>query len=109
MVPPDLAAATSEIARLEEVEAAQAAMIEQQQARLRDVEIELARLTEQARRVPELEQALSQVRVELDKETTDKAVKAARLAGVAEALRLQVEELMAVTDRNDSESLLAIW
>jgi len=99
LVRSELVAANSEIARLEEVEATQATTIEQQQARLRDVEIELVRLTEQARRVPVLEQELSQMRVELDtsrKETTDKAVEASRLMGQVDTLNTHMESLMAL-------------
>lgn len=94
----DLAGATTEITRLEGVETAQAATIDAQQVKLRDVELALADTQAQARRVPELEQSLAQLRAELSdsrKEATDKAVEAGRLAGEAEALRVQVHELMA--------------
>lgn len=94
----DLAEATTEIARLEGVESDQAATIEQQGARLRDAELALAEAQAQARRVPELEKSLAEIRAELDaarKESTDKAVEAGRLTGEAEALRAQVRELMA--------------
>ena len=94
----DLAGATSEIARLEGIEAAQAAELDAQQSKLRQVELALAQAQAQARRVPELEQSLVQLRTELDaarKEASDKAVEAGRLAGEADALRAQVREWMA--------------
>lgn len=93
----DLAEATNEIARLEGVEAAQAATIDQQAAKLREVELALAEAQTQARRVAELEKSLADLRAELDasrKDATDKAVEAGRLAGEGEALRAQVRELM---------------
>jgi chromosome segregation ATPase len=95
----ELAETTTEITRLEGVEAAQAAIIEQQQARLRDVELALAQAQTQAHRVPELEKSLDQIRTELDacrKDYTEKAVEAGRLAGEAQALHAEVRELMAV-------------
>ena len=93
----DLAEATNEIARLEGVEAAQAATIDQQAGKLREVELALAEAQTQARRVAELEKSLADLRAELDasrKDATDKAVEAGRLAGEGEALRAQVRELM---------------
>ncbi len=93
----ELAEATNEIARLEGVEASQAATIDQQAAKLREVELALAEAQTQARRVPDLEKSLADLRAELGtsrKEATDKAVEAGRLAGEAEALRVQVRELM---------------
>lgn len=93
----ELADAHNEIARLEGVEASQAATIDQQAAKLREVELALAEAQTQARRVGELEKSLADLRAELDasrKEATDKAVEAGRLAGEAEALRAQVRELM---------------
>lgn len=93
----ELAEATNEIARLEAVEAAQAATIDQQEAKLREVELALAEAQTQARRVGELEKSLADLRAELDasrKEATDKAVEAGRLAGESDALRAQVRELM---------------
>ena len=93
----ELAEANNEIARLEGVEAAQAETIDQQAAKLREVELALAEAQTQARRVGELEKSLADLRAELDasrKEATDKAVEAGRLAGEAEALRAQVRELM---------------
>lgn len=94
----ELAEATTEIARLEGVESEQSVTIEQQHAKLREVELSLAEAQTQARRVAELEKSLAEIRAELDasrKEATDKAVDAGRLAGEAEALRAQVRELMA--------------
>lgn len=62
----DLAGATSEIARLENVESAQAAELDAQQSKLRQVELALVEAQAQARRVPELEQSLVQLRAKLD-------------------------------------------
>lgn len=93
----ELAEANNEIARLEGVEAAQAETIDQQAAKLREVELALAEAQTQARRVAELEKSLADLRASLDasrKDATDKAVEAGRLAGEAEALRAQVRELM---------------
>ena len=93
----DLANANTEIARLESLETTQVATIEAQQAKLREVELSHADALAQARRVPELEQTLFQLRTELQvcrNDATDKAVEAGRLAGEAEALRVQVRELM---------------
>ena len=93
----ELAEANNEIARLEGVEAAQAETIDQQAAKLREVELALAEAQTQARRVTELEKSLADLRAELDasrKDATDKAVEAGRLAGEGEALRAQVRELM---------------
>ena len=93
----ELAEANNEIARLEGVDAAQAETIDQQAAKLREVELALAEAQTQARRVAELEKSLADLRAELDasrKDATDKAVEAGRLAGEAEALRAQVRELM---------------
>lgn len=93
----ELADAHNEITRLEGVEASQAATIDQQAAKLREVELALAEAQTQARRVAELEKSLADLRAELDasrKEATDKAVEAGRVAGEAEALRAQVRELL---------------
>lgn len=95
----ELAGATQEIARLEAVEADQAATVEAQQVKVRELELSLAQAQALASRVPELERALAQVQAELDatrRQATDRAVEAGRLAGEAEALRGQVRELMAV-------------
>lgn len=95
----ELALATTEIARLEGMEAAQSASLELQQAQLRTAELALAEAQTQARRVDELELALVSLRTELATarmETTDKAVQVGKLSGEAEALRKQVHELMAV-------------
>ena len=93
----ELGEATNEIARLEGVEAAQAATIDQQATALREVELALAEAQTQARRVTELEKSLADLRTELDasrKDVTDKAVEAGRLAGECDALRSQVRGLM---------------
>jgi chromosome segregation ATPase len=93
----ELTQATSEIARLEGVEAEQCAAIEQHQTRLRESELALAQAQTQARRVSELEETLVELRSELSatrSETTRKAVEAGKLSGEVETLRTQVRELM---------------
>lgn len=95
----ELTEASTEIARLEGVEAEQAAAIEQRQTKLREVELALTEAQTQARRVPELEQTLATVRAELDaarKDASDKAVQVGKLSGELEALRAQAAELMSV-------------
>lgn len=95
----ELTGASTEIARLEGVEAEQAAVIEQRQTKLREVELALTEAQTQARRVPDLEHTLAAVRAELDaarKDATDKAVQVGKLSGELEALRAQVAELMTV-------------
>ena len=103
----DLADATTEIARLEGVEATQVAAIEQQQSKLREVELALAEAQTQARRVPDLEKSLAEIRAELDtsrKDATNKAVEVGRLTGEAQALRAQVRELMvAIKPQHDKK------
>ena len=94
----DLAGAMAEITRLEGSEAAQAATIEAQQTQLRGLELSLIQAQSLASRVPELERTLGEVRSELEavrQQATEHAVHAGRLAGEAEALRVQVRELMA--------------
>lgn len=94
----ELAETSSEIARLETIESAQAATIDQQAAKLRETELALAQAQTQARRVAELETVLSESRAELEasrKDASVKAVEAGRLTGECEALRSQVRELMA--------------
>ncbi len=98
MLQADLAGAMAEITRLEGSETAQAAMIEAQQTQLRELELSLIQAQALASRVPELERTLSEVRTELEavrQHATEHAVQAGRLAGEAEALRVQVRELMA--------------
>lgn len=94
----ELNEATTEIARLEQVESEQAAVIHRQSTKLREVELALVEAQAQARRVPGLEKSLTDIRAELDaarKEATDNAVETGRLMGEAEALRAQVRDLMA--------------
>lgn len=94
----ELVEARSEITRLEQVETAQAVVIEELQAKLREVELSLVQTQTQARRIPELERSLITMRAELDetrREATDKAVEAGRLGGEAEALRAQVRDFVA--------------
>lgn len=74
----ELLEATNEIARLEAVEAAQSSTIDQQAARLREVELLLAKADVQARRVAEMEAELLEARE-----------MAARLAGRLEVLESQ--------------------
>lgn len=95
----ELTEATNEIRRLETIEVAQATTIEQQAVKLREVELALAENQTQARRVFELEKSLADIRAELNasrKESADKAVEAAKLAGEADALRAQVRDLLEV-------------
>lgn len=94
----DLVGAMAEITRLEGSETAQAATIEAQQTQLRGLELSLIQAQSLASRVPELERTLGEVRSELEavrQQATEHAVHAGRLAGEAEALRVQVRELMA--------------
>lgn len=94
----ELVGAGTEIARLEALEAEQAATVERQAQRIREVELALAEVQAQARRVPELEQSLNDTRAALDaarRETQAQAVEAGKLTGEAEALRAQVRDLMA--------------
>lgn len=95
----ELSQASAEITRLERLEAVQAETIDQHQARLRELELAMTEAQTQARRVPELEKSLAEIRLELDKShkhATDSAIEAARLAGESESLRTQVRELMAM-------------
>lgn len=86
------------INRLEDTESQQSALIEQQQSRLREIELLLAETQAQARRVTDLEKVVTGLRADLDaarEATAQKSVEAARLAGENEALRSQALELMA--------------
>lgn len=94
----ELAEATGVIARLENIEAEQAATLESSQARLREVELALVEAKTKALRVPELENALADARAATEKaqgELTQKAAEAGRFNGEVETLRTQVRELMA--------------
>ncbi|UCV22316.1 DNA-binding protein [Ferribacterium limneticum] len=94
----ELAEATGVIARLENVEAEQAATLESSQARLREVELALVEAQTKALRVPVLENALADARAateNLRAELTQKAAEAGRFNGEVETLRTQVRELMA--------------
>lgn len=94
----ELRQALTEITRLEASEAKLTATVEQQQARLREVELALAEAQTQARRVVEAERELSDARAQLEQvrgDVTLKAVEAGKLSGEVEALRRQVTELMA--------------
>lgn len=98
LVRAEVAESNTEIARLEGIESEQASVIEQQQIRLREVELALADAQAQARRVAELEKTVTALRADLDaarKDVSEKAVEAGKAAGEAEALRLQVRELLA--------------
>lgn len=93
----DLVGAMAEITRLEGSETAQAATIEAQQTQLHGLELSLIQAQALASRVPELERTLGEVRTELEavrQQATEHAVHAGRLAGEAEALRVQMRELM---------------
>lgn len=94
----ELAEATGVIARLENVEAEQAATLESNQARLREVELALVEAQTKALRVPELENALADARAATENtraELTIKAAEVGKLNGEVETLRTQVRELMA--------------
>lgn len=98
LVRAEMAESSTEIARLEGIESEQASVIEQQQIRLREVELALADAQAQVRRVAELEKTVTALRADLDaarKDVSEKAVEAGKAAGEAEALRLQVRELLA--------------
>lgn len=104
----ELAEARSVIERLEEREESQAQAIEKQAAKLREVELALTEAQTQALRVADLEKSLAELRTERElalaalraeldasrKEATERAVEAGKLAGEAEALRRQVQQLM---------------
>lgn len=92
----ELTEASSEISRLEAVEAAHVSALSEQGEKLRVTELALAEAQTQARRVSELEQTVSELRSALNaanKEATEKAVEAGRLAGEAESLRRQIKDL----------------
>lgn len=92
----ELADATFEIARLEQVEAEQAAAIENQQSRLRETELKLVEAQTKAERVAELEMSLAETLVTLEQsrnELLDRAVDVGTLQGEVRALRNQVSEL----------------
>lgn len=94
----ELVEASTEIARLERVEADQVVTLDERQAQLREAELALTEARTQARRVPELESTLVELRAELvaaRKDATDQAVAAGKRAGEVEALRTQVLELLA--------------
>lgn len=87
----ELAAALSEVERLEHIETAQSATIEQLHQQQRHLELELAEARTSAGRVKELEQALASSQAETAKKTEE----AARLLGESESLRAQLKELIA--------------
>ena len=94
----ELAEARNEIGRLEAVETELSAQLEHGQALLRESERALADAQGQLRRVTELEQALSAQRAELasaHQAAMDQALAMGRLTGEADALRVQMRELMA--------------
>lgn len=94
----EMAEATGVIARLENIEAEQAATLESSQARLREVELALVEAQTKALRVPELENALADARAATENaraELTIKAAEAGKRNGEVETLRTQVRELMA--------------
>lgn len=93
-----LSEATTEIARLETAHAEQAEVVEQQLARIREIELALAEAQTEVRRIVAVEQALAETRIALEaarKDATDKAVAAGKLSGEVEALRSQNRDLMA--------------
>lgn len=93
----ELSQAMNEIARLERIESRLNELVEQQQYRLREVELALAESHVQANRTADLELALAQLRGkydELQQEATSNAAELGRQSGEAEALRSQMRELM---------------
>ena len=97
----ELSNANAEIVRLEALEATQTAVIEKQLFQMREIELSLTEAQTNARRVPELEASLTEIRAELDaarKEIMAKAVEVGRLSGEGEALRNQVRELLAAIE-----------
>lgn len=98
----ELMDATSEVARLEQVEAEQAAAIEEQQSRLRESELKLVEAQTKAERVAELEKSLAETLATLElarNDARDRAVDVGTLNGEVKALRNQVSELTAVLKR----------
>ena len=94
----ELVGAQAEIARLEQTDAHQAETIEQQAAKLREIELALAEAQAQARRVPELESTLADTRAQLDtarRDVSEARERAAGLAGQMEALASQNAALLA--------------
>lgn len=94
----ELVGAQAEIARLEQTDAHQAETIEQQAAKLREIELALAEVQAQARRVPELESTLADTRAQLDtarRDVSEARERAAGLAGQMEALASQNAALLA--------------
>lgn len=87
----ELAAALSEVERLEHIETAQSGTIEQLHQQQRHLELELAAARVSAGRIKELEQALASSQAE----TARKTEEAARLLGESESLRVQLKELIA--------------
>ena len=94
----ELAGATAEIARLEGIEVVNLETIEQLRASLRQAELEQAEARAKASRVVDLEQQLSEARAQVSAAlatVTEKAVEAATATGEAQALRAQVQQLLA--------------
>lgn len=94
----ELADTTSEIARLEQVEAEQAAALEEHQSRLRESELKLVEAQTKAERVGELEKSLAETHAALNQarnEARDRAVEVGTLTGEVKALRNQVRDLTA--------------
>lgn len=92
----ELADATNEIARLEQIEAEQAASIENQQSHIRETELKLVEAQTKAERVAELERSLAENLATLEQsrnELRDRAVDVGTLQGEVKALRNQVSEL----------------
>lgn len=87
----ELAAALSEVERLEHIESDNIGTIEQLHQQQRQLELELAEARASAGRVKALEQALASSQTEVAK----KAEEAARLRGESESLRTQLKELIA--------------
>lgn len=103
----ELTGATEEIVRLEKVENGLEAKLTQQQSQWKEAERALMEAQNQARRVPELENLITELHKELElarKEATDKAVAIGKLSGETEVLRQQLHELMALFTKLSSMS-----
>ena len=94
----DLVDARSEIARLEALEAEQSDRLRQSETRLRKTELQLAEAKTKAARLDELEQTTQALRKELTaarQEAKEQALAAATKTGEIEALKSQVQQLLA--------------
>jgi chromosome segregation ATPase len=94
----ELSEALSEVSRLEQQDSDKAATLVQIQEQLRASELALIEAKTQAQRLPQLESALMESHAALaaaQQQSQEKAVEAGRLSGEVEALRGQIDELLA--------------